>query len=193
MLILAAVIGLRSVAWFTLIAFVPLWAVSQGDTEAEGNRLLSLMLLAGAVGTLLLGPIADRFGIRRTLLVAQALLTPLILVFVLAGRDRRRRRAGRRRHLRRRHVRAHDGAGPDVSRRGMSASPRGSRSGSRWVSAGSRPSRWVRSPTPSISKTALICSALAPLLGVVLCLFLPAPKRPTAVATAQPAPYPLLD
>ena len=39
MLILAAVIGLRSVAWFTLIAFVPLWAVSQGDTEAEGNRL----------------------------------------------------------------------------------------------------------------------------------------------------------
>src|SRR5690242_2455684 len=36
MVILAAVIGLRSVAWFTLIAFVPLWAVSQGDTEAEG-------------------------------------------------------------------------------------------------------------------------------------------------------------
>ena len=85
MVILAGVIGLRSVAWFTLIAFVPLWAVSQGDTEAEGNRLLSLMLLAGAVGTLLLGPIADRFGIRRTLLVAQVLLTPLILVFVLEG------------------------------------------------------------------------------------------------------------
>ena len=42
-------------------------------------------------------------------------------------------------------------------------------------------------------KTALICSALAPLLGVVLCFFLPAPKRPTSVATAQPAPYPLLD
>src|SRR3954468_9375805 len=85
MCILAAVIGLRSVAWFTLIAFVPLFAVSQGDSEAEGNRLLSLMLLSGAVGTLLLGPIADRFGIRRTLLVAQVLLTPLILVFVLQG------------------------------------------------------------------------------------------------------------
>jgi hypothetical protein len=42
-------------------------------------------------------------------------------------------------------------------------------------------------------KTALICSALAPLLGVVLCLRLPAPKRTTSVATAQPAPYPLLD
>ncbi len=85
MFILAGVIGLRSVAWFTLIAFVPLLAVSQGDSEAEGNRLLSLMLLSGAVGTLLLGPIADRFGIRRTLLVAQVLLTPLILVFVLEG------------------------------------------------------------------------------------------------------------
>ena len=42
-------------------------------------------------------------------------------------------------------------------------------------------------------ETALICSALAPLLGVVLCFFLPAPNRPLAVATAQPAPYALLD
>ena len=43
------------------------------------------MLLAGAVGTLVLGPVADRFGLRRTLLVTQALLTPAILVFVLVG------------------------------------------------------------------------------------------------------------
>ena len=83
-------IGLRSVAWFGLLTFVPLWVVSLGNSEADGNRLLSLMLLSGAVGTLLLGPIADRFGLRRTLLVAQALLTPLILVFVLVGGDRRR-------------------------------------------------------------------------------------------------------
>jgi len=42
-------------------------------------------------------------------------------------------------------------------------------------------------------KTALVCSAFAPLLGVVLCLFLPAPSRPAPVAAAPATPYPLLD
>ena len=115
MVILAGVIGLRSVAWFALLTFVPLWAVSLGNSEAEGNRLLSLMLLSGAVGTLLLGPIADRFGIRRTLLVAQALLTPLILVFVLVGGVAGAAALVVVGDLRRRHVRSHDGAEPDVS------------------------------------------------------------------------------
>src|SRR6185295_13121513 len=66
MLVLTAVIGFRSVAWFGLLTFVPLWVVSLGHSKAQGNHLLSLMLLAGAVGTLVLGPIADRFGLRRT-------------------------------------------------------------------------------------------------------------------------------
>ena len=30
------------------------------------------MLVSGAVGTLVLGPVADRIGLRRTLLVTQA-------------------------------------------------------------------------------------------------------------------------
>ena len=37
MVLLAGVIGLRSVAWFGLITFVPLWAVSLGDSEADGQ------------------------------------------------------------------------------------------------------------------------------------------------------------
>jgi FSR family fosmidomycin resistance protein-like MFS transporter len=85
MVLLGAVIGLRSVAWFALITFLPLWVVSLGHSEADGNRLLSLMLLAGAAGTLVLGPVADRLGLRRTLLATQVALTPLIFVFVLAG------------------------------------------------------------------------------------------------------------
>jgi FSR family fosmidomycin resistance protein-like MFS transporter len=85
MALLGVVIALRSVAWFTLLAFVPLWAVSQGQSKGDGNRLLFLMLLAGAVGTLLLGPVADRIGLRLTLLITQALITPLILVFVYVG------------------------------------------------------------------------------------------------------------
>ena len=85
MALLGIVISLRSVAWFTLLAFVPLWVVSLGHSKADGNRLLFLMLLSGAAGTLMLGPVADRIGLRVTLVITQALLTPLILAFVYVG------------------------------------------------------------------------------------------------------------
>jgi MFS transporter, FSR family, fosmidomycin resistance protein len=85
MAILSAVIALRSVAWFTLLAFVPLWVVSRGHSKVDGNRLLFLMLLAGALGTLLLGSVADRIGLRRTLTITQTLIPPAILAFVYAG------------------------------------------------------------------------------------------------------------
>jgi FSR family fosmidomycin resistance protein-like MFS transporter len=85
MSLLAVVIAFRSVAWFGLLTFVPLWVVENGGTEGEGNRTLALMLVAGAVGTLVLGPVADRLGLRRTLLVTQAALPVLIVLFVTMG------------------------------------------------------------------------------------------------------------
>jgi FSR family fosmidomycin resistance protein-like MFS transporter len=85
MFLLTVVIALRSVAWFTLLAFVPLWIVANGGTEGEGGRELALMLVSGAVGTLVLGPVADHVGLRRTLLVTQAVLPVLIVVFVAVG------------------------------------------------------------------------------------------------------------
>ena len=85
MAILVGVILMRSLTWFGLITFVPLWVISLGGSKAEGNRLLSLMLVAGALGALLLGPAADRFGMRRTLLVSTALLPPLVLTFIHVG------------------------------------------------------------------------------------------------------------
>jgi FSR family fosmidomycin resistance protein-like MFS transporter len=83
--LLATVIALRSVAWFTLLAFVPLWVVAHGHSKAAGNRLLFLMLLAGALGTLVLGPVADRIGLRRTLVVTQGAIAPLLLAFIYLG------------------------------------------------------------------------------------------------------------
>ena len=85
MALLGGVIALRSIAWFTLLAFVPLWVVSLGHSKADGSRLLFLMLLAGALGTLLLGPIADRMGLRRTLVVTQTVIAPAMLVFIYVG------------------------------------------------------------------------------------------------------------
>jgi len=85
MKVLLGVIALRSVAWFGLITFVPLWEVSLGHSKSHGNHLLALMLFAGGTGTLLLGPLADRFGRRPVLLGSVAATGPLVLVFVLVG------------------------------------------------------------------------------------------------------------
>jgi FSR family fosmidomycin resistance protein-like MFS transporter len=83
--LLLGVIAFRSLAWFGLIAFVPLWEVSLGHSKAHGNHLLSLMLLVGGLGTIVAGPAADRFGRRPVLLVSTAATGPLILVFVAVG------------------------------------------------------------------------------------------------------------
>ena len=82
MTLLVGVILLRSLTWFGLITFVPLWLVTLGHSKAEGNRLLALMLVSGVAGALAFGPIADRFGLRRTLLGSTLALPPLVLSFL---------------------------------------------------------------------------------------------------------------
>jgi len=68
-----------------LSAFVPLWEVSLGHSKAYGNQLLTLMLLAGGLGTLAAGPLADRMGRRPVLIGSIAATAPLTLVFVTVG------------------------------------------------------------------------------------------------------------
>ncbi|HSC93174.1 MAG TPA: MFS transporter [Gaiellaceae bacterium] len=85
MTLLLAVAGFRSLAWFGLISFVPLYEVAQGHSEAYGNRLLALMLLAGGIGTIAAGPVADRIGLRPVLVASVAATGPLIAVYLLAG------------------------------------------------------------------------------------------------------------
>jgi MFS transporter, FSR family, fosmidomycin resistance protein len=83
--LLLSVIAFRSIAWFGLVTFVPLWEVSLGHSKAHGSHLLSLMLLTGGLGTLAAGPIADRLGRRPVLIASMGATAPLILVYVLAG------------------------------------------------------------------------------------------------------------
>ena len=82
---LAIVIALRSIPWYTLLAFTPLWLAALGHSKADGNRVLFVMLLAGAVGTPLIGLLADRLGLRRVLTITQMLITPLMVVFIYIG------------------------------------------------------------------------------------------------------------
>jgi FSR family fosmidomycin resistance protein-like MFS transporter len=85
MRVLVAMISFRSLSWFGLITFVPLWDVAQGHSKSYGGRELAIMLFAGGVGTLALGPIADRFGSRAVLIATQALVGPLVLVYIWSG------------------------------------------------------------------------------------------------------------
>jgi MFS transporter, FSR family, fosmidomycin resistance protein len=85
MKLLLGVIALRSVAWFGLITFVPLWEVALGHSKSHGNHLLALMLFTGGVGTLALGPLADRVGRRPVLLGSVIATGPLMFVFLAVG------------------------------------------------------------------------------------------------------------
>jgi FSR family fosmidomycin resistance protein-like MFS transporter len=66
-----------------LFTFVPLYEIARGHGAAYGIRLLSFFLLAGAVGTLAGGPLADRFGRRTVLRASFAISTPLVLTYAL--------------------------------------------------------------------------------------------------------------
>ena len=50
-----------------------------------GNTALTLMLFGGAAGTLMMGPLADRFGRRTVVRASMLVLPPLIYCFTLAG------------------------------------------------------------------------------------------------------------
>jgi FSR family fosmidomycin resistance protein-like MFS transporter len=83
--LLLVVVGLRSVAHMGLFTFIPLWEKSQGRSATYGTFVLGGFLIAGAIGTLFGGPLADRYGRRPVLRWSFVVATPLILVYVLAG------------------------------------------------------------------------------------------------------------
>ncbi len=83
--LLVGVVGLRSVAHMGLFTFVPLYEIARGNGAGYGTRLLALFLLAGGLGTLVGGPLADRFGRRNVLVGSFVLATPLVAVYALAG------------------------------------------------------------------------------------------------------------
>ena len=187
MVLLGAVIGLRSVAWFGLLTFVPLWVVSLGNSTADGNRLLSLMLLSGAVGTLILGPVADRIGLRRTLLVTQALLGPLIVVFIVVGGVVGALALmlvgicvvgtfGITMVLSQLYLPRHVGMASGLSI-GLA------------MGLGGLAAVALGGVADAIDlRSAILLSAIAPVVGVVLCLFLPAPAPAPRLAVQPVAP-----
>ena len=85
----AAMIGvvvIRSFVYFGFVAFVASYYERVlGASAALGNVALTVMLASGAVGTLLMGPLADRFGRKAVLVWSMVVLPPLVLAFVFSG------------------------------------------------------------------------------------------------------------
>jgi MFS transporter, FSR family, fosmidomycin resistance protein len=76
----------RSVFFFGMLTFIPLyWVHVLGQTAASGGIALSVMTLAGVLGTLFGGRMADRFGNARILLAGFSLLAPLTIMLIRAG------------------------------------------------------------------------------------------------------------
>jgi FSR family fosmidomycin resistance protein-like MFS transporter len=84
--VMVAVVAVRSFVYFGLVAFVAAYYERvHGASAALGNVALTVMLAAGAVGTLLMGPLADRFGRKAVLAWSMLVLSPLVLGFTLVG------------------------------------------------------------------------------------------------------------
>jgi FSR family fosmidomycin resistance protein-like MFS transporter len=83
---LVGVVTMRSFVYFGLVTFVSSYYIQVlGSSTALANTALSVMLFAGAVGTLVLGPVADRVGRRVVLAGSMLLLAPLLYAFTLSG------------------------------------------------------------------------------------------------------------
>jgi len=82
----AALIGVQTGLAFGLLAFVPLYLITTaGASKATGNAAATVLLVAGAVGTLAGGHLADRIGRIPVLVVPQLVLLPAVLALPNRG------------------------------------------------------------------------------------------------------------
>jgi FSR family fosmidomycin resistance protein-like MFS transporter len=81
---LGVVIGARTVLFYALLTFVPLYFVDVlHRTEEAGNTALIVFLVGGAFGTLVGGRLADRLGRRPVVIGSLVLSTPIVLAFLV--------------------------------------------------------------------------------------------------------------
>lgn len=83
MVILILVIIMRSFVHFGMVTFLPQYYVNYlHHNEGYAATMTSLFLFAGAFGTLVGGPAADRWGLKNIIMGSMALLVPLLYAFV---------------------------------------------------------------------------------------------------------------
>lgn len=86
--LVAAVSSLRSGVYYSMQAFIPAYFIVHFAASAgEANIALTLLLICGALGTLVGGWFADWLGLKRILLICLAALPPLIGLVLVSGQS----------------------------------------------------------------------------------------------------------
>jgi FSR family fosmidomycin resistance protein-like MFS transporter len=85
-LLLAVAVICRSIVFYGMNTFLPLyWIAVLHQSTSAAALALTILLATGAVGTLISGRLADRYGRRVVVCTGFVLLAPLILGFVTLG------------------------------------------------------------------------------------------------------------
>lgn len=84
--LLIMIVIIRSLIHMGLTTFIPLYVVDylKGD-QTFASILLTVFLLAGAVGTLFGGPIADRWGRKKMIVLSFLLVIPSLWLFIYSS------------------------------------------------------------------------------------------------------------
>ncbi len=86
MVLLTALVTLRSWTHFGVMTFLPLYYKNHLQLgTGSGATLLTVFLLSGAVGTLVGGPLADRWGRRNLMILSFSLVIPALLALPYVG------------------------------------------------------------------------------------------------------------
>jgi len=81
---LTAFVMLRSTAYLGLVSFIPLYFVHVVHvTPAIGDMVLTTYLLAGIAGTIVGGPLADRYGRRAVIFVSMAITLAFVALLAV--------------------------------------------------------------------------------------------------------------
>ena len=83
LLLLILAVTMRSWIQAGLMTFIPFYYINYLKGEAiYAGKLVFIFLIAGAIGTLLGGPLADRWGHKNFFLITMGITSPLILAFL---------------------------------------------------------------------------------------------------------------
>mgnify|MGYP000951491183 CR=1 FL=1 len=86
LVILIIIVILRSWVQYGLISYLPFYYTDfLGGEKHIAAALVSIFLVAGAIGTLIGGPLADRFGTKKHIAVSMGLMFPLLYLLLNTG------------------------------------------------------------------------------------------------------------
>jgi FSR family fosmidomycin resistance protein-like MFS transporter len=83
-LLIWIVMVMRALVGQSLRTFMPVLWVQKGHTLVSAGVLFSIFTISGTVAGILCGHLSDRMGYKRLLWIIHGLMTPLLLVFLLA-------------------------------------------------------------------------------------------------------------